>query len=110
MDIDKIFKLPPARPGAGIKRKLPDLPNEEILKRFRQEGPPALNNAQQAATVEDEDLSAGRSSVTLWTLITEERFGPREGQAEDAEDDEGRFFGGGLNEEQNVRSAVPKTL
>jgi hypothetical protein len=37
MDIDKMFKLPPGGTGQGVKRKLPDLPSEEVLKRFRQD-------------------------------------------------------------------------
>ncbi|WOO82839.1 Beta-catenin-like protein 1 [Vanrija pseudolonga] len=102
MDIDKMFKLPAMPPGrAGSKRKLPDLPSadSEVLKRFRpeessstsDEAPSGVRNINHSARVEDEnEESAG----------THNGNGYDEDNA-DEDDEEGRFFGGGLNDEQN---------
>lgn len=54
MDIDKMFKLPPtAASGLGAKRKLPDLPTEEVLKRFRQDSSVTGSRDSRVVTVED---------------------------------------------------------
>ncbi|WVQ85127.1 hypothetical protein IAT38_007292 [Cryptococcus sp. DSM 104549] len=99
MDIDKMFKLPalPASAGAGSKRKMPDMPNPELLKKYKPNepepsaGPVAgpTNGHSRRATVEDEDME------------DEERYEQGVQDVDDGEDDEGRFFGGGLNTEQN---------
>lgn len=52
MDIDKMFKLPPSGSGLGAKRKLPDLPSDEVLKRFRQDDS-ANESDSRVVTVED---------------------------------------------------------
>ncbi|KAJ6539393.1 Catenin-beta-like protein [Mycena capillaripes] len=102
MDIDKLFKVPKLPPG---KRKLPDNPSLEMLKKIKMdtEAPPVPGSstspangnakAKRAVTMEevpdeDEDMDAGD-------------FAPG-GDADyfAEEDDEGRFFGGGLTSEQ----------
>ncbi|KAK1921422.1 Catenin-beta-like protein [Papiliotrema laurentii] len=97
MDVDKMFKLPALPASAGQKRKMPDAPTPEMLKKYRvaepePEAPAPVSNGKgksRAATVGEED--------------EEESYGPVDGGDEDgdADDDEGRFFGGGLNSEQN---------
>ncbi|TXT10678.1 hypothetical protein VHUM_02183 [Vanrija humicola] len=103
MDIDKMFKLPAMPPGkAGSKRKLPDLPSAEILKRFRpEESSSNLDEVSsrapvnRAARVEDENEESSVSQTGAHS-----GNGYDQGDA-DEEDEEGRFFGGGLNDEQN---------
>ncbi|KAL1408912.1 hypothetical protein Q8F55_005726 [Vanrija albida] len=100
MDIDKMFKLPAMPPGkAGSKRKLPDLPSadSEALKRFRpdessgaSEGAAPVRSVDRSARVEDESEDTGAPSGNGYDQDNS-----------DPEDDEGRFFGGGLNDEQN---------
>ncbi|KAI0375631.1 DUF1716-domain-containing protein [Pilatotrama ljubarskyi] len=107
MDIDKLFKVPKL-PAGSNKRRLPDNPTPEMLKRMRIEAEssePAANTVDlngsgsrdkgkaRAVTVEDED-EEGQQSM-------EAEFAPG-GDADyfAEEDDEGRFFGGGLTREQ----------
>ncbi|KAF7966183.1 hypothetical protein HWV62_39738 [Athelia sp. TMB] len=94
MDIDKLFKVPKL-PG-GNKRKMPDNPTPEMLKKMRADTPPSPPTEQEKpssrkATVEDvdDDVDMDRD------------FAPG-GDADYyvEEDDEGRFFGGGLTGEQ----------
>ncbi|OWZ70372.1 beta-catenin-like protein 1 [Cryptococcus neoformans] len=99
MDIDKMFKLP-SLPSGGNKRKMGDLPNPETLKKYKPSEPQAASEMMpppppgglngkgkgRAVTVEDDDVEAEYS---------------RGEDVYDGEDDEeGRFFGGGLNKEQ----------
>ncbi|WWD06053.1 hypothetical protein V865_004138 [Kwoniella europaea PYCC6329] len=97
MDIDKMFKLPSLPASAGQKRKMPDAPTPEMLKKYKatetdgQPQPPALptngKGKGRAATVEEEDV--------------EDQYNAADRDVyEGDEDDEGRFFGGGLNNEQ----------
>ncbi|WWC67148.1 uncharacterized protein I206_101055 [Kwoniella pini CBS 10737] len=96
MDVDKMFKLPSLPASAGQKRKMPDAPTPEMLKKYRQAEPEPSSGPQplptngkgkaKAATVEEDeedyDNTADRDMY------------------DGEEDDEGRFFGGGLNNEQ----------
>ncbi|WWC57769.1 uncharacterized protein I303_100304 [Kwoniella dejecticola CBS 10117] len=96
MDVDKMFKLPSLPASAGQKRKMPDAPTPEMLKKYRQtESEPSSaphplptngKGKGRAATVEEDegdyDNAADRDVY------------------DGEEDDEGRFFGGGLNNEQ----------
>ncbi len=92
----------PKLPASGNKRRLPDNPSPEMLKRLRMDeegnsvstaspenGAPSRDNGKYRATVEDDD---GQDSMD---------FAPG-GDADyfTEEDDEGRFFGGGLTKEQ----------
>ncbi|GFZ44825.1 hypothetical protein JCM24511_02551 [Saitozyma sp. JCM 24511] len=97
MDIDKMFKLP-ALPAGATKRKFPDAPTEEALKRFRPEepepapapAPPANGKGKgRAATVSEEEEE------------DELRYARADLPDEEDADEDGRFFGGGLNSEQN---------
>ncbi|WWC85502.1 uncharacterized protein L201_000366 [Kwoniella dendrophila CBS 6074] len=96
MDIDKMFKLPSLPASAGNKRKMPDAPTPEMLKKYKQaeaeppSGPQSLSTngkgKARAATVEEDDEDA-------YNQADRDVY-------EGDEDDEGRFFGGGLNNEQ----------
>ncbi|KAH7914167.1 Catenin-beta-like protein [Hygrophoropsis aurantiaca] len=103
MDIDKLFKVP--KLPAGNKRKMPDNPTPEMLKKMKldvsakvvdvemspsQTGSSPIAKQTRRVTVEDEDEQEEDSS-----------FAPG-GDADYfvEEDDEGRFFGGGLTSEQ----------
>ncbi|EIN10361.1 DUF1716-domain-containing protein [Punctularia strigosozonata HHB-11173 SS5] len=103
MDIDKLFKVPKL-PTGGNKRRMPDAPTPEMLKKMRVEdedeetSPTAKNGkaekGKRRATVEDaedEDVAMGEESD----------FAPG-GDADyfAEEDEEGRFYGGGLTREQ----------
>lgn len=120
MDIDKLFKVRsvfdhystmlthfnqvPKLPAGGSKRKLPDNPTPEMLKKMRAEtssepfAPESLSPSAQEkgksrkATVEDADDD---------DMEVDRDFAPG-GDADYfvEEDDEGRFFGGGLTSEQ----------
>ncbi|BEJ09459.1 hypothetical protein CcaverHIS641_0603740 [Cutaneotrichosporon cavernicola] len=93
MDIDKMFKLPSLPVGKGSKRKMSDLPSADVLKRFKPD-PESVDSSSQsgarAARVEDDDEDRGHLGIS-------------EEPVDDFEDDDedGRFFGGGLNEEQS---------
>ncbi|KAI0268267.1 Catenin-beta-like protein [Gloeopeniophorella convolvens] len=104
MDIDKLFKVPKI-PIGGNKRRMPDAPSPEMLKRMRLEAEsaapapqpaPSTSAPKRVATVqdaeEDDDEEGGAGG---------EDFAPG-GDADyfAEEDDEGRFFGGGLTSEQ----------
>ncbi|KAI0677614.1 Catenin-beta-like protein [Trametes maxima] len=106
MDIDKLFKVPKL-PAGGNKRRMPDNPTPEMLKRMRMDDDESVSEAgvvdlsgsasrdkgkSRAVTVEDED-EEGQAMET--------DFAPG-GDADyfAEEDDEGRFFGGGLTQEQ----------
>ncbi|KAJ7591031.1 Catenin-beta-like protein [Mycena floridula] len=92
MDIDKLFKVPKL-PAGGNKRKLPDNPTPEVLKKlkFDTESTP-VPSASTSTTVtmeevEDEDTPSSFAPGNDADYFAEE-------------DDEGRFFGGGLTSEQ----------
>ncbi|WVW81453.1 hypothetical protein I302_103447 [Kwoniella bestiolae CBS 10118] len=97
MDIDKMFKLPSLPASAGQKRKMPDAPTPEMLKKYKaaevepSSGPQPLpangKGKGKAATVEEEDDDDAYNAADRDIY-------------EGDEDDEGRFFGGGLNNEQ----------
>ncbi|KAK4683965.1 beta-catenin-like protein 1, partial [Tremellales sp. Uapishka_1] len=96
MDVDKMFKLP-ALPVGGQKRKYTETPSADMLKKYKVSElepsmpPPALptgNGKGRAVTVTDEEEETARYSAMPDILD------------EDDGDEEGRFFGGGLNNEQ----------
>lgn len=112
MDIDKLFKVPKL-PAGSNKRRMPDNPTPEMLKKMKMDtssspspspspGPSSSTNPNgsvrggkfRPATVreEEEEEEAERMEVD---------FAPG-GDADYfvEEDDEGRFFGGGLTREQ----------
>ncbi|KAI1795224.1 Catenin-beta-like protein [Ganoderma leucocontextum] len=102
MDIDKFFKVPKL-PAGGHKRRLPDNPTPEMLKRLRMDeegnsvstvspenGAPSRDKGKHRATVEDEN--EGQDSMDFAPGGDADYFAE--------EDGEGRFFGGGLTKEQ----------
>ncbi|KAK0453697.1 Catenin-beta-like protein [Armillaria borealis] len=80
MDIDKLFKTPKLPVGGG-KRKLPDNPTPEMLKKMKMDtgAPSGSGHSPQNDSSQDKGKNAD--------YFVEE-------------DDEGRFFGGGLTSEQ----------
>ncbi|KAJ7180140.1 Catenin-beta-like protein [Mycena crocata] len=100
MDIDNLFKVPKLPPG---KRKLPDNPSPDMLKKIKMdtEAPPIPSSSSANGK--------GKRAVTMEEVFDEEDvdmererdFAPG-GDADyfAEEDDEGRFFGGGLTSEQ----------
>ncbi|KAI0337925.1 DUF1716-domain-containing protein [Trametopsis cervina] len=108
MDIDKLFKVPKL-PAGSNKRRMPDNPTPEMLKKMRFDtassvssmAPPPLpssNNgtASQRPSVtvedEDEDMEDGGRDTDFAPGGDADYFAE--------EDDEGRFYGGGLSKEQ----------
>ncbi|KZT12457.1 DUF1716-domain-containing protein [Laetiporus sulphureus 93-53] len=102
MNIDELFKVPKL-PAGSKKRRMPDNPSPEILKRMRMdvedssipEVPPQNRTGKgkaRAVTVHDEEEEEE---------ATEADFAPG-GDADyfAEEDEEGRFFGGGLTNQQ----------
>lgn len=105
MDIDKLFKVP-KMPAGSNKRRMPDNPTPEMLKRMRMDtedssvttpssthdDAPSKHNPRAAYVrdEEDEEVEAAEGA-----------FAPG-GDADyfAEEDEEGRFFGGGLTKEQ----------
>ncbi|KAF8484777.1 DUF1716-domain-containing protein [Russula ochroleuca] len=107
MDIDKLFKVPKI-PTGGSKRRMPDAPPPEMLKKMRLASestplvtslePPSSSTApsKRVATVQDADDDDDVVGPTAG-----ENFAPGNDPDYFAEEDEdGRFFGGGLTNEQ----------
>ncbi|KAI6151882.1 Catenin-beta-like protein [Pisolithus tinctorius] len=97
MDVDKLFKVP--KLPTGVKRKLPDNPTPEMLKKMRLDAHGQADSdhgghdatlPNRRATVEDEPEEDQDTS-----------FAPG-GDADyfAEEDEEGRFYGGGLTSQQ----------
>lgn len=91
----------PAIPSGRNKRKLPATPDVQFLDKYRAE---AGSSAEAAAAAESS--SRKRRNVTVEDVVDEagdivEYYPEPDDQFEaQAEDEEGRFFGGGLTEEQ----------
>ncbi|ODN75598.1 hypothetical protein L202_06717 [Cryptococcus amylolentus CBS 6039] len=109
MDIDKMFKLPKLPASAGQKRKMPDNPNPEYLKKFKFDEAAPLSQTVDEPHLNGNGKGKGKGrQVTVQDEEMEEREernagGGGGGEVEDFyddADDEGRFFGGGLNNEQ----------
>ncbi|KJA30234.1 hypothetical protein HYPSUDRAFT_61084 [Hypholoma sublateritium FD-334 SS-4] len=104
MDIDKLFKVPKL-PMGGNKRKLPDNPTPEILKKLKMDTdspsvPVPASNGQGSQSAKE--TRSTRATVEDEDDATHEREIAPGGDADyfAEEDDEGRFFGGGLTSEQ----------
>jgi beta-catenin-like protein 1 len=94
----------PKLPAGGNKRKLPDNPSPEMLKRMKMDTPVASNSG---STPPQSNGSKGKQRATTMEDVDDnEADGSRDfapgGDADyfAEEDDEGRFFGGGLTSEQ----------
>ncbi|OCB84372.1 DUF1716-domain-containing protein [Sanghuangporus baumii] len=109
MDIDKLFKAPKL-PSGGNKRRMPEAPTPEMLKRMKVEAPVSSTFAQPSPPEPNGSSSKGKSRAPTVedaeeheSLEVSEDFAP--GNDADyfaEEDEEGRFFGGGLTEEQKT--------
>jgi beta-catenin-like protein 1 len=94
----------PKLPTGGNKRKMPDAPTPEMLKRMRLDAetsepaaaPPKAHKTTVVDVPEDEDADADGDAT-----MADRDFAPG-GDADyfAEEDDEGRFFGGGLTSQQ----------
>jgi beta-catenin-like protein 1 len=96
-------KLPASR-----KRQLPEAPTPEMLKRMRMD-PPAVPGPSTASSPprngDDAERSKPKRGVTIEEVDDEEEDSTNFAPGGDAdyfaeEDEEGRFFGGGLTNEQ----------
>ncbi|TCD69674.1 hypothetical protein EIP91_006691 [Steccherinum ochraceum] len=105
MDIDKLFKVPKL-PAGSNKRRMPDNPTPEMLKRMKMDTTPTSAESSsngrstqgpapsRRATVEDAEDEDGDDRM-------EGTFAPgADADYFTEEDDEGRFFGSGLTSEQ----------
>ncbi|XP_006460303.1 hypothetical protein AGABI2DRAFT_220238 [Agaricus bisporus var. bisporus H97] len=96
MDIDHLFKAPKLSSG-NMKRKMPDNPAPEFLKRMKRQPPsptPATSEKRAAREVTVEDVAEEAEEE-------DSSFAPG-GDADyfKEDDEEGRFYGGGLTQEQ----------
>ncbi|KAG6868515.1 hypothetical protein C0993_001616 [Termitomyces sp. T159_Od127] len=100
MDVDKLFKVPKL-PVSGNKRKLPDTPTPEMLKRMK------IDSSTTESRSLPESHANGKGKARVATVEDEgdeevdRDFAPG-GDADffTEEDEDGRFFGGGLTSEQ----------
>ncbi|KAF9009026.1 Catenin-beta-like protein [Cyathus striatus] len=102
MDIDKLFKVPKL-PIGGTKRKSSDNPTPEMLKKMRID---ENSDISYSGPLSSEGSSNGKARVATVEEVddqdsTRSDFAPG-GDADyfAEEDDEGRFYGGGLTSEQ----------
>ncbi|KAF8591532.1 DUF1716-domain-containing protein [Ramaria rubella] len=106
MDIDKLFKVP--KLPTSKKRQLPEAPTPEMLKRMKMEPPVAGPSTSQASSRngDSSELPNPKSRGVTIEDVDEDMEGSADfapgGDADyfAEEDDEGRFFGGGLTDEQ----------
>lgn len=92
IDMDALFKVPklPSRPN---KRKMPDNPSPDFLKKIKMD----VDSSPSSSAA---DKGKGRA-VTIEEVPDEDTFAPgNDADYFQEEDDEGRFFGGGLSGEQ----------
>ncbi|KAG9006053.1 hypothetical protein FRB94_001034 [Tulasnella sp. JGI-2019a] len=101
MDIDKLFKMPKA-PLGGNKRRMPDNPSAEMLKRLRTDEATVTNGSAASAPVKTR-APVVRSEEEEEEYERSESFAPG-GDADyfREEDEEGRMFGSGLTDEQKT--------
>lgn len=98
----------PKLPAGGNKRRMPDNPTPEMLKRMRMD----TEESEPSASVEtvNGSTSRGKGKLRAVTVQDEREEGQDSMEVDFApggdadyfveEDDEGRFFGGGLTQEQ----------
>ncbi|KAF8640111.1 hypothetical protein AX17_001347 [Amanita inopinata Kibby_2008] len=104
MDIDKLFKVPKL-PTGGNKRKMPDMPTPEMLKRMKVATPSLSVQETREESPSTQASSRKTTKSVLVEEIDEEESDKNFAPSGDAdyfveEDEEGRFFGGGLTAEQ----------
>ncbi|KIK06662.1 hypothetical protein K443DRAFT_88620 [Laccaria amethystina LaAM-08-1] len=105
MDIDKLFKVPKL-PAGGNKRKFPDNPTPEMLKKLKMDSSTPSVFAVDPSRNYSTQAKGETKSATIQDAqdqVADESFAPG-GDADyfAEEDGEGRFFGGGLTSEQKT--------
>ncbi|KAI6164904.1 hypothetical protein EDD17DRAFT_1775247 [Pisolithus thermaeus] len=97
MDVDKLFKVP--KLPVGVKRKLPDNPTPEMLKKMR---PDPLDQMDLDGDSHSTALPKRRVTVEDETEDDQDSSFAPGGDADyfAEEDEEGRFYGGGLTSQQ----------
>ncbi|GLB33859.1 putative DUF1716-domain-containing protein [Lyophyllum shimeji] len=103
MNIDELFKVPKL-PVGGNKRRMPDNPTPEMLKRLKMDVPVSEQGAEDRLSETRQNGKGKQRAVTVEDeedVLLDRNFAPG-GDADyfAEEDDEGRFFGGGLTSEQ----------
>ncbi|KAJ3736307.1 Catenin-beta-like protein [Lentinula guzmanii] len=100
MDIDNLFKVPKF-PASGNKRKMPANPTPEMLKKMRMD-PEASNESVEKSPAVPEVKDKMRATVEDAIEDDEDRSFAPGGDADYfiEEDEDGRFYGGGLTSEQ----------
>ncbi|CAG8537622.1 13610_t:CDS:10 [Ambispora leptoticha] len=97
MDVDKFFKLP-SIPSGKNKRKLPATPNLELLKRSRVEEESEEEDVEKPVSASS---SKNKGKSVRISDEVEEREYYKDYYEENVDEEEGgRFYGGGLTEEQ----------
>ncbi|TFY82710.1 hypothetical protein EWM64_g1309 [Hericium alpestre] len=106
MDIDKLFKVPKL-PSGSTKRRMPDAPTPEMLKKMKFDQTPTSGDDISRVAVSNgaQTVKSKAGKVTVEDVEDEEDAGGDFAPGGDAdyfaeEDVEGRFFGGGLTSEQ----------
>lgn len=94
----------PKLPAGGNKRKLPDNPSPELLKKMRLEVSSTNTSTSEPALMSNGTSKGKSRAVTVEDVedVDMDRDFAPGGDADyfQEEDDEGRFFGGGLTSEQ----------
>jgi hypothetical protein len=108
MDIDKLFKVPKLPPGGSLnKRKMPDNPTPEMLKKMKMDVSP-MSSERSSTTSNGTPTSQTKGKSRAVTVeevedVDMDRMDFAPGGDADyfaEEDDEGRLFGSGLTSEQ----------
>ena len=94
----------PKLPMGGNKRRMPDAPTPEMLKRMKIEAPVSSTFTQSAPS---QSNGSSEKKATRTATVRDEEEDGEFAPGNDAdyfaeEDDEGRFFGGGLTDEQKT--------
>ena len=97
MDIDKIFKLP-SIPSGKNKRKLAATPTTEVLKNVRARLEDSDDDLDISSSQKTSKIKGKGKSVQISDEVEEREYYVDDYGQDD--DEEGRFYGGGLTEEQ----------
>ncbi|RXK40687.1 beta-catenin-like protein 1 [Tremella mesenterica] len=98
MDVDKLFKLPALPAGAARKRKFTDNPTPEMLERYKVPRVETRDLKSQSIPVKN---GKGKGHATTVEDEEDDRMYAEADRPDEVDpDEEGRFFGGGLNTEQ----------
>lgn len=103
MDIDKLFKVPKLPIGGNKRKQLPDNPSPEMLKKLKVDTAPFSKPIPQLSAESAMTGTLPRRATVEDVVDEDEDSGFAPGGDADyfaEEDNEGRFFGGGLTSEQ----------